>query len=136
MEEDYIVMKENGIVVKYYEKPGVEDFADEVAKSLPQWAYDLVMLLVISYYFPEYPDVIRGVAKLAKNDTWNEDIGRKVADAKVNLKRHERIAKQAAIVKKALLRVVDEMDKIIEKHSRKAAAIRNDYNSYYLKRGE
>jgi hypothetical protein len=133
----YYVNEEKGTVVSVYDSGdwGLYDFSRKVLKHIPgPMIYrNVIADIMDSNIFPIYPQFIRGVAKLGKNDSWDETKGKKIADQKVALKKNDRIVKQAILVKKHLLNIVKELDVIISKYSEKCAAIEEDFDRFYVK---
>ena len=132
---DYIVKKDEGVIIKTHEDYFSTDFLNEVKKSMPNDYYALaVMITKYCRFYPNYPGVIKCVAKLAENDTWNEEHGKKVVDSKLALKKHLRVKRQASVMKSSLEKMIGYLDKIIQKHDEKAKAIIDDYERHFMGR--
>jgi len=133
--DEYIVKKDEGVIVKTYEDFGSADFLDEAKKLMPNDYYDLAWMITKYYrFYPNYPGVIKCVAKLAQNDTWDEERGKKVVDSKLALKKHLRVKRQASVMKSSLEKMIGYLDKIIQKHDEKAKAIMDDYERHFMGR--
>ena len=125
----YNVNKDKGVIVAYDAAPG--NLLDEKISSLLKNVIRVIRTMDLSYFAP-----IKGIARLAEGDTWNEELGKKVADAKLALKYHKRIINQALYCQKVLIKMINELDAIIAKHYKKVKSIEDDYNRYFLKKGE
>lgn len=127
----FFVKPEERIIVGVYEED--EDiFMKEVYDKFPGWTLDVIEAMISSDRFPTYPNVIRATAVCSEDDEWNEEIGKKVVEAKINLKRHNRVCNMVVFIGSALndiaLRLVHD---IYNEHNRKAEAIEHDLDTYF-----
>lgn len=136
-DDEYIIKKDDGVVIKLYDEDDFycSDF-EVVLDSMvsDKTAQGIIYTCTITSDFPKYPPIIRGVARLAINDTWDEELGKKIADAKVAFKRHKRVIQKAKAIKKMLTKAIAELDKIIAKYTKKCDAIQDDYERYFIRR--
>lgn len=127
----FFVKPEERIVVGVYEYDE-DDLWKEVYDRFPGWMLDIIETAVSSEKFPIYPNVIRATAVCSIDDEWNEEIGKKVVEAKINLKRHKRVCKMVA----EIFRILNETAKsllndIYIEHSEKIKSISNDIENYF-----
>ena len=128
-----IVSEENGSVIKtYLDDGGINLFMAECVKKMPNWMSYLIREIIYNRRYPDYPEVIKGVARLSFDDEWNEETGKRVAESKLAKKTHERVAKQAKYAKAMFEETIVYLDKIIDFHEKKVAAIQKDYNRYFM----
>lgn len=131
---NYIVNEESGVVVST--RPSGVYIEEIMYEHMTPLARDIVQQITFNEKFPKYPDIIKGIARLAKGDVWDEEVGKKIADAKLARKYHKRILNQALYCQKMLTKTINELDAIIAKHYKKVKSIEDDYNRYYLKKEE
>ena len=95
MSKRYIVKPEERIVVGIYkDRYNGCSLMDELYKNFNEEQIKLLINLcsVKGYLFPDKP--IRSIARCHEEDIWNEETGRKVAEAKLDMKRHTRFIRQ------------------------------------------
>ena len=126
----FFVKPEERIIVGVYEYDENELW-QEVYDKFPGWMLDIIEATVSSEKFPVYPNVIRATAVCSFDDEWNEETGKKVVEAKINLKRHYRVYRMVSHIIIMLSKIEDRFSDLCENHLEKMQSIENDIADYF-----
>ena len=77
------------------------------------------------------PFTIRAIAKCKDGDIFNEDFGKKLVEAKINKKRHEKSLRYAAKILDAMNRISGKTLRLYKKHLCKTEHINRDLIEYF-----
>lgn len=130
-----IVKPENRVVIK----ERVFDFDDiwfELTKNLSS-KHNSVINSLLAYMIPwrdRCGKKIKAVARCSQTDEWDEEFGRKLAEAKYQYKRHKKLERYAFKIAKELRELTFKMMEVGEFHHQKASKIHDDIDSYFMNR--
>ena len=125
---DYIVKPEERVVVgKYSTYMDVQEWMDKY----PKWKKAILKVARYTGKHPYYPEMVKGIARCSEDDEFNEVTGKKLAEQKVNAKRHERIAKEAYSLSKMFEELMHDMDALYDFHCKKVDAINADIDRHF-----
>ena len=98
----YIVNKEKGVVVAYLDKDATLAFKTKNVRELLKGASDRMTYRICDKYYDVYkePFTFKAVAKLHPKDEWDEELGKRIALDKLQLK-----------LKKYIIAGLEKMDK-------------------------
>lgn len=127
----FFVNKDKKIVVgKYYIYNGV---LEEILSTCPRWMALIVTLLYRSVYGKGSIE-IKSKTVCHEPDVFNEEIGIKVADEKLDLKMHDIFARHCYNISQKLMEASNRIYEIAIFHDNKATAIEDDMLHYYYER--
>ena len=126
----YIVKPEEKMVIGIYEDNG---------EDLRNFIYSLPNLIDFVYAYnivPCFPEQIKAIAKCHDGDEFDEEIGKKIVEAKINMKRHERTWRVCSHLLKFLDKMVSRIENDQSVHLNKLYKIQDDYEKHYCGRVE
>lgn len=131
MYKEYIVKPEHGIVkAKASNRDVALDITYEFSGS--RFANAVVTDWDCFSFKDDKTHVLSAVAKCDKDDKFDERLGKDVADMKLDYKIHSRLLRQYRRCKNDLEKVIEEIDKKINYHTKKMWNIDSDYKRVYL----
>lgn len=130
-----IVKPEDKIVVNVG-KMFMGDIVDELCKGLSADISYGVWSIMVDKYAGNYADTVKTMARCAPDDTWDEEFGKKLAEQRYYLKKHEKIAKYAHKMRERFLALADRMGEVEVEHGVKVNRIKADIDNYFHGKGE
>lgn len=132
----YIVKPEEEMVIGIYEDSG-EDLKNFVY-SLPtsEMRRNIIDMVYTYDIVPFFPEQIKAIAKCHDGDEFDEEIGKKIVEAKINIKRHERIWRVYSHLLEFLQKTMNMLKNDQSVHLDKLYKIQDDYEKHYCGRVE
>ena len=130
-------------VINYYNNDGVitaiQDtdicgiMDQDVFNKCPRWMFTFYNILHHSNANPFFKtsQVIKAHAMCDDRDEYNEDIGKRVATIKCELKTEDRISREFKALSKVFIKLGLALSKLSEDHAHKAESIQKKLNKYY-----
>ena len=130
-----IVKPEDKIIVNIGEMY-LPELAHELSKGFSKTIADIIWLIMANKDFFNYAETIKTMARCAPDDTWDEEFGKKLAEQRYYLKKHEKIAKYAHKMRERFLALADRMGEVEVEHGVKVNRIKADIDNYFHGKGE
>lgn len=119
------IIPENGTVYGIAIK---KDFTNEVDSTFTDAEFDCLPI----YMLEQVPDLNRANAVCDIGDKFDPKIGMDIAAAKLDAKDHEQFAKRCERAARSMESAIKKLDDLANKHTKKAQAIRDDLENYYV----
>lgn len=129
----FIIKPEDGVVVGIFteDNNGFSRILREATSDASDIQKDIVMALCSykGYLWDNKP--IRSVARCSSDDEWNEEIGKKVAETKLDLKRHVKLIRQYDVLIGELHKLENKLYERQQDHVDKFEKINDDLDHYF-----
>ena len=106
----------------------------ELGKGLSDDTRDIIWQIIAER--ENYAETIKTMARCAPDDTWDEEFGKKLAEQRYYLKKHEKIAKYAHKMRERFWDLAFRMGEVEFEHGVKANRIKADIDNYFHGKGE
>ena len=131
----YIVKPEEEMVIGIYDDNG-EDLKKciySLSADIQNAIFDLVF---IDNMVQRYPKQIKAIAKCHDGDEFDEETGKKIVEAKIDMKRHERMWRIHSHILESLQKAMNKLKNDQSVHLDKLYKIQDDYEKHYCGRVE
>ena len=123
----YIVKPEEKIVIGIYTRRS-DDYLLNRMSSYSNVVKNIFELALLDH---ESESEIKAVAKCHEDDEFNEEFGKKLVEAKINKKRHQRLLRQLDVACKDLCSCMEAYHDLCREHTKKIVSINNDLKNYF-----
>ena len=131
----FIVKPEDGVVIGIYEW-NIYDELDSIRSRLNKrckWAFDaLVGDEGVRHSFTSC--TVKAMAKCSGDDVFDEAFGKKLVEAKIHRKCHQKVLKMINSMSWNISKIQDEIDEAYAKHNAKFINLDKDINGYFMRR--
>jgi tRNA isopentenyl-2-thiomethyl-A-37 hydroxylase MiaE len=127
----YIVKPEEEMVIGIY-----EDNGEDLKKCIYSLSSNIQKAILGIVLVPRYPKQIKAIAKCHDGDEFDEEIGKKIVEAKINMKRHERMWRIHSHILESLQKAMNKLKNDQSVHLDKLYKIQDDYEKHYCGRVE
>ena len=132
MSKKFIIKPEEKIVVGIFkDKSNRYSLFDELFRHFNKKELEILVDLCRQkgYMLPDKP--IRSIARCHEDDVWNEETGRKVAEAKLDMKRHARFIRQYDSLIVTLHKILRMLCELQDEHVDKFERINDDFDHHF-----
>lgn len=127
----YIVKPEEEMVIGIY-----EDNGEDLKKCIYSLSANIQKAILGIVLVPRYPKQIKAIAKCHDGDEFDEETGKKIVEAKINMKRHERMWRIHSHILESLQKAMNKLKNDQSVHLDKLYKIQDDYEKHYCGRVE
>lgn len=130
-----IVKPEDKVVVNIGDMY-LPELAGELGKGFSKTITDTIWMIMMDKDLRNYAETIKTMARCSSDDTWDEEFGKKLAEQRYYLKKHEKIAKYAHKMRERFLALADRMGEVEVEHGVKVNRIKADIDNYFDGKGK
>lgn len=132
-EINYYVVPEKKTVIAKAEREFYEDTSDEIIGKCSSSVVNSILMTDFPFMESIFEEkYFTGTAICAEEDTFDENVGKDIAACKVDMKYHKTISHKYKLMIKHLLKMVDELKRLADRHDKKIANIQKDIERRYM----